>query len=76
MEFSVVVPAHNEEALLEGCLASIRRAARRVAGRVETIVAACRSSVVGDVRPIQRVGINADRRDQIIGADRRDGTVG
>lgn len=39
MKFSVLVPAHNEEAYLGACLASIEAAARPYPGDVETIVA-------------------------------------
>lgn len=39
MRFSVLVPAHNEEAYLGACLASIETAARPYQGQVETIVA-------------------------------------
>lgn len=38
LSFSVVIPAHNEEALIGACLDSVARAAERVGGRVETIV--------------------------------------
>ena len=39
MKFSVLVPAHNEEAYLGACLAAIETAARPYQGQVETIVA-------------------------------------
>jgi glycosyltransferase involved in cell wall biosynthesis len=39
VRFSVLVPAHNEEAYLGACLASIETAARPYQGQVETIVA-------------------------------------
>ena len=39
MKFSVLVPAHNEEAYLGACLASIEAAARPYQGQVETVVA-------------------------------------
>jgi glycosyltransferase involved in cell wall biosynthesis len=39
VKFSVLVPAHNEEAYLGACLASIEAAARPYPGDVETIVA-------------------------------------
>lgn len=39
MKFSVLVPAHNEEAYLGACLASIEASARPYEGQVETIVA-------------------------------------
>jgi glycosyltransferase involved in cell wall biosynthesis len=42
MRFSVVVPAHNEEALLPAGLAAIAAAAERTAGDVEVIVVANR----------------------------------
>jgi len=42
MDFSVVVPAHNEELLLPDALESIGIAARAVSGRVEIIVVANR----------------------------------
>ena len=38
MTFSVVIPAHNEEALLGGCLDSVERAARKAGAQVEIIV--------------------------------------
>ncbi len=38
MTFSVVIPAHNEEALIGGCLDSVERAARRAGRPVEIIV--------------------------------------
>lgn len=38
MTFSVVIPAHNEEALLGGCLDSVERAARQAGAQVEIIV--------------------------------------
>jgi glycosyltransferase involved in cell wall biosynthesis len=39
LRFSVLVPAHNEEAYLGACLASIEAAARPYQGLVETVVA-------------------------------------
>jgi glycosyltransferase involved in cell wall biosynthesis len=39
VKFSVLVPAHNEEAYLGACLAAIETAARPYQGQVETIVA-------------------------------------
>jgi len=39
VKFSVLVPAHNEEACLGACLASIEASARPCEGQVETIVA-------------------------------------
>lgn len=38
MKFSVVIPAHDEEAWLPGCLDSVAEAARGFANQVETIV--------------------------------------
>lgn len=38
MKFSVIVPAHNEEALIGGCLDSVRLAAEPYPGDVEIIV--------------------------------------
>jgi len=42
MKISVIVPAHNEEALIGRCLDSIDAAAREYGGEVETIVVANR----------------------------------
>lgn len=39
MKYSVLIPAHNEEALLEKCLQSVKSAADKIAESVEIIVA-------------------------------------
>lgn len=39
MKFSILVPAHDEQAYIEACLASIEASARPYEGHVETIVA-------------------------------------
>jgi len=44
MKFSIIVPAHNEEKFIGGCLKSIRRAATPYPGAVETIVVLNRCS--------------------------------
>lgn len=38
MRFSIIIPAHNEEAYIGKCLQSIRLASKRFPGEVETIV--------------------------------------
>ena len=42
MKFSIVIPAHNEERFIGGCIASVERAAQRVEHGVEVIVVANR----------------------------------
>ena len=42
MKFSIVIPAHNEERFIGGCLDSVERAAERVEHGVEVIVVANR----------------------------------
>ena len=42
VDYSVVIPAHNEAALLERGLAAVAEAGRRIGGRVEVIVVANR----------------------------------
>ena len=44
MKFSFIIPAHNEEKFVGGCLESIRRAAAPFPGEVETIVVLNRCS--------------------------------
>ena len=44
LKFSIIIPAHNEEAHIGGCLDSIERAAGPYAGQVEVIVAINRCS--------------------------------
>jgi glycosyltransferase involved in cell wall biosynthesis len=39
MKFSVIVPAHNEEALIRACLESIKNSAKNYADDIEVIVA-------------------------------------
>jgi len=39
MKFSILIPAHNEEAFIGACLASIENAAKNYAGDIEIIVA-------------------------------------
>jgi glycosyltransferase involved in cell wall biosynthesis len=39
MKFSVIIPAHNEEGFIGGCLESIEAAARHLSEEVETVVA-------------------------------------
>ena len=75
---AVVIPAHNEEALLEECLASVdraARAARRKVGeiRVRVVLDACtdRSAAITAQRGVPPVSIMARR----VGAARRAGVA-
>jgi glycosyltransferase involved in cell wall biosynthesis len=61
----VVVPAHNEEALLPACLAALRRAARQVSVPVRVVVAAdsCtdRTTAVAHAYGARVIGLEARR---------------
>jgi glycosyltransferase involved in cell wall biosynthesis len=64
VRFSILVPAHNEEAYLGACLASIEAAARPFRGQVETIIALnrCTDRTEGIARDHSAVIVREDAR--------------
>jgi hypothetical protein len=73
MKFSVVVPAHNEEALLPRGLRAITAAAERTAGDVEVIVVTnrCTDSTAALARRGRRHPCRKRRPQHLRGAQRR-----